>query len=131
MNLNVKTVGRRKSSIAQVKLVPGIGKININGKDFVDYMQNNPNFDLFNFSPLLFLNLHDSYDVFVYVFGGGLSGQADAIKLGISRSLYELVDLDNQKILKSSGFLTRNSLCKERRKYGLKKARKAPQFSKR
>nr|AKL79014.1 ribosomal protein S9 [Euglena viridis] len=131
MDLSVKTVGRRKSSIAQVKLMPGTGKISINEKNFIDYMQNNPNFDLLNLSPLVFLNLHSSYDVFVYVFGGGLSGQADAIKLGISRSLYELVDLDNQRMLKSSGFLTRNSLCKERRKYGLKKARKAPQFSKR
>lgn len=79
----------------------------------------------------MFLNLEKTYDVSIKVKGGGLNGQAQAIKLSISRVLYDLVDSDKKKLLKINGFLTQNSLCKERRKYGLKKARKAPQFSKR
>lgn len=79
----------------------------------------------------MFLNLEKTYDVNIKVKGGGLNGQAQAIKLSISRVLYDLVDSDKKKLLKINGFLTQNSLCKERRKYGLKKARKAPQFSKR
>ena len=95
---------------------------------FINFIQNL--FYVFK-SPLLFLNLEKNYDAIIKVKGGGLNGQAQAIKLSISRVLYELVDIDNQKLLKTNGFLTQNSLCKERRKYGLKKARKAPQFSKR
>nr|YP_010700303.1 ribosomal protein S9 [Euglena undulata]WCH63447.1 ribosomal protein S9 [Euglena undulata] len=98
----------RKSSIATVKLVPGVGSILVNDKDFVSYMQNNPS--------LILLGLERKYDVVANALGGGLTGQAEAIlKLGISRALFNLVELDDQRKLKMNGFLTRNSLCKERR----------------
>lgn len=77
------------------------------------------------------MNIEKNYDIIIRCIGGGLSGQTDAIKLGISRALYKITEDNNKKKLKVKGFLTRNSLSKERRKYGLKKARKAPQFSKR
>nr|YP_009503388.1 ribosomal protein S9 [Euglena clara]AXA45469.1 ribosomal protein S9 [Euglena clara] len=129
MELNITSIGKRKSSIAKINLREGLGNVIINAKPFSDYLQNNPS-DLFSVSPLMLLGLEKRYDIFIVVCGGGLSGQADAIKLGISRALYKLSDLEDKKNLKLNGFLTRNSLCKERR-YGLKKARKAPQFSKR
>lgn len=131
MNTNIKFIGRRKSSIATVKLVPGTGSITVNDKDFSSYMQNNPRMLKIIQSPLILLGLERKYNVTSIVLGGGLTGQAEAIKLGISRALFTLVELEDQRKLKMNGFLTRNSLCKERRKYGLKKARKAPQFSKR
>lgn len=127
----VKNVGRRKSSIASVSLFSGSGNILVNGKNFRDYLQNNPKMINIVKSPLCLLGLDESYDINVKVYGGGLVGQSEAIKLGLARSLYNIVDLNDQNKLKAHGFLTRNSLCKERRKYGLKKARKAPQFSKR
>jgi small subunit ribosomal protein S9 len=127
----VKTVGRRKCSVALVKLIRGEGTITVNEKIFTEYFQNNPKFIRTVQSPLFALGLEKSYNVCITSFGGGLNGQSEAIKLSISRSLYNLVDENNQKLLKSLGYLTRNSSVKERRKYGLKKARKASQFSKR
>jgi small subunit ribosomal protein S9 len=122
--------GRRKSSVARVRLVPGTGNLKINGRDGTDYLQGNPSYLLVTRSPLEILGLESEYDVLVNVHGGGLTGQADAIRLGVARALCEL-DPDNRKPLKSEGYLTRDPRCKERKKYGLHKARKAPQYSKR
>lgn len=126
-----KNLGRRKSAVALVKVVPGTGVININGKDSSQYLQFNPRFIKNMKSPLSILNLEEKYDIFIRTKGGGISGQSEAIKLSIARAIYKYIDDLSQKKLKENGFLTRNSRCKERRKYGLKKARKAPQFSKR
>lgn len=103
----------------------------INGKDSALFLQFNPKLLKNIKSPLSLLNLDEKYDIFIKTKGGGVTGQSEAIKLSIARAIYNYVDDASQKKLKESGFLTRNSLCKERRKYGLKKARKAPQFSKR
>ena len=121
--------GRRKSSIARVRLVEGTGKITINGKDIEEY------FDLDTLKvivrqPLTVTNTVDKYDVTCTVTGGGFTGQAGAIRHGIARALNE-ANSEYRPALKSNGFLTRDSRMKERKKYGLKKARKAPQFSKR
>lgn len=124
-------IGRRKSSVARINIVAGKGLILINNKNMLDYMQNNPKFIQLIEYPLTFLGLEKNYDVLIKVSGGGISGQADAIKLALARNIYSTLDLHNKLTLKKSGLLTCNSLCKERRKYGLKKARKAPQFSKR
>lgn len=121
----------RKSSVASVKLIPGVGHISINSIDLTNYVQNNPKLLSVIQSPLQALGLDKTFDVVVKVSGGGLNGQSEAIRLGVARSLFVLLDAEDQRKLRSFGFLTRNSLCKERRKYGLKKARKAPQFSKR
>lgn len=126
-----KNLGRRKSAIALVKIIAGTGVIKINGKDSAEYLQFNPKLIKNIKSPLILLNLDEKYDLFIRTKGGGVSGQSDAIKLSIARAIYKYVDDSGQRKLKENGFLTRNSLCKERRKYGLKKARKAPQFSKR
>nr|YP_009389124.1 ribosomal protein S9 [Euglena archaeoplastidiata]AKR17897.1 ribosomal protein S9 [Euglena archaeoplastidiata] len=122
---------KRKESIATVRLLNGNGKIFINGRDFTEYLQNNPKKNKSNKIPLLLLELDKNYDTIITCVGGGLTGQAEAIKLGIARALLKIVSDTDQKKLKTNGMLSRNSLCKERRKYGLKKARKAPQFSKR
>jgi small subunit ribosomal protein S9 len=111
----IKNVGRRKSSIASIILFLGNGNIIVNGKSFVDYMQNNPKMIHIIKSPLSLLGLDKSYDINIKVYGGGLSGQSEAIKLGIARSLYNIIDLSDQQKLRANGFLTRNSLCKERR----------------
>ena len=121
--------GRRKSSIARVRLVEGTGKITINGKDIEEY------FDLDTLKvivrqPLTVTNTLTKYDVICSVCGGGVSGQAGAIRHGIARALNE-ANSEYRPALKSNGFLTRDPRMKERKKYGLKKARKAPQFSKR
>ncbi len=122
--------GRRKTSVARVRLVPGNGAITINGRPGDHYLNFNPAYLAAVKAPLQTLGLSDSYDVLVNVYGGGLTGQADAIKQGAARALCEL-SLDNRKPLKTEGHLSRDPRAKERRKYGLKKARKAPQFSKR
>lgn len=127
----LKNLGRRKSAVALVKVSLGTGIISINGKDCAQYLQFNPKFIKNIKSPLDILDLGDKYDIFVRTKGGGISGQSEAIKLSIARAIYKYIDNISQKKLRENGFLTRNSLCKERRKYGLKKARKAPQFSKR
>ncbi|MDD4077843.1 MAG: 30S ribosomal protein S9 [Bacilli bacterium] len=121
--------GRRKSSVARVRLVPGSGKITINKRDFVDYVPS-PATRLDVLQPLNITNTVSSYDVFVNVYGGGLSGQAGAIRHGIARALVE-VNADFRSVLKKAGFLTRDPRAKERKKYGLKGARRAPQYSKR
>ena len=122
--------GRRKTAIARVRLVPGNGKITINGRSAIDYLNHNLAFLSAVTVPLETLGLDKEYDLLVNSKGGGLSGQADAIKQGVARALCKLSP-DNRKPLKTEGHLSRDPRAKERRKYGLKKARKAPQFSKR
>ncbi|MBD2258088.1 30S ribosomal protein S9 [Pseudanabaena sp. FACHB-2040] len=122
--------GRRKTAIARVRLVPGNGQIKINGKPGDLHLQFNPGYLSATKAPLEALGLESEYDILVNVRGGGLTGQADAIRLGVARALCQL-DPDNRKPLKIEGYLTRDPRSKERKKYGLKKARKAPQFSKR
>ncbi len=122
--------GRRKSSVARVRLVPGSGKLVVNGREGENYLQYNPAYLNAAKAPLETLGLEGEYDVLVNAHGGGLTGQADAIRLGVARALCE-VDPDNRKPLKVEGYLTRDPRAKERKKYGLRKARKAPQFSKR
>ena len=121
--------GRRKSSVARVRLVPGTGKITVNKRDLNDYF-GRQTLELIVKQPLNLTNTVEQYDVIANVAGGGASGQAGAIRHGISRALLE-VDADMRSDLKKAGFLTRDPRMKERKKYGLKKARKASQFSKR
>ncbi len=121
--------GRRKSSIARVYLVPGNGKITINKKDMDEYF-GLETLKIIVRQPLEATNTLDKYDVLVNVRGGGFTGQAGAIRHGIARALLN-VDADFRPTLKKAGFLTRDPRMKERKKYGLKKARRAPQFSKR
>lgn len=121
--------GRRKTSTARVRLVPGSGKIVVNKKDIDNYFGRDTLIKDIK-SPLELTKTENNLDVLVNVRGGGLSGQAGAIRHGIARALLK-VDEDYRKALKKAGFLTRDPRMKERRKYGLKKARKAPQFSKR
>nr|YP_009297875.1 ribosomal protein S9 [Kumanoa americana]AOM67609.1 ribosomal protein S9 [Kumanoa americana] len=122
--------GRRKASIARVRLIPGSGKLIINDCPGETYLQFSPNYMRITYGPLKILGLSEEYDIVVNTEGGGLTGQADAIRLGIARALC-CINPDNRTILKSEGYLTRDPRVKERRKYGLRKARKAPQFSKR
>lgn len=122
--------GRRKSAIARVRLVPGTGQLIINKRPGEEYLQFNPGYLMSTKAPLEVLGLENDYDILVNVKGGGLTGQADAIRLGVARALCELAP-ENRKPLKVEGYLTRDPRAKERKKYGLKKARKAPQFSKR
>ena len=122
--------GRRKSSVARVRLVPGTGKILVNDVDVNEYM---PYATLVMDikQPLTLTNSEDKFDVIANVNGGGTSGQAGAIRLGIARALLEASTDSYRKTLKAAGLLTRDSRAKERKKYGLKAARRAPQFSKR
>ena len=122
--------GRRKSSIARVRLIPGSGKLVINGLPGESYLQFSPNYIRITYGPLHTLGLNNEYDILVNAQGGGLTGQADAIRLGVARALC-YINPDNRTALKAEGHLTRDARVKERRKYGLRKARKAPQFSKR
>lgn len=122
--------GRRKSAIARVRLVPGSGQLIINGKPGDLYLQFNPSYLAVSKAPLETLGLENEYDILVNVAGGGLTGQADSIRLGVARALCQL-DPENRKPLKVEGYLTRDPRAKERKKYGLHKARKAPQYSKR
>ena len=121
--------GRRKSSVARVYLVPGTGKVTINKKDMDDYFGLDTLKLIVN-QPFVATDNVGKYDVLVNVRGGGFTGQAGAIRHGISRALLE-ADADNRPALKKAGFLTRDSRMKERKKPGLKAARRAPQFSKR
>ena len=120
--------GRRKSSIARVRLVEGSGKITINGKD-IDEFFGLETLKVIVRQPLTVTNTTDKYDVICSVQGGGFTGQAGAIRHGIARAL-NAANIEYRPALKSNGFLTRDPRMKERKKYGLKKARKAPQFSK-
>lgn len=121
--------GRRKSSVARVYLIPGDGKITINDRDVDDYFPEE-SLKMRMKQPLVLTKNETSYDVKVNVDGGGLTGQAGAIRLGVARALLE-VDADLRPALKKAGFLTRDARVKERKKYGKKGARKSPQFSKR
>ena len=128
--------GRRKSSVARVMMTPGKGKITVNGVDVNEYMP----FEVLVMDlkqPLVVTNNEETFDIEVNVNGGGFSGQTGAIRLGIARALMEY-DKENEgkedsyrKVLKANGFVTRDARSKERKKYGLKAARRAPQFSKR
>ncbi len=121
--------GRRKNAVARVRLLPGTGKFVINDRSLEDYFPLKT-LQRLVVQPLEKTNTLDKYDVMVNVEGGGISGQAGAVRHGIARALLK-VDENYRPILKKAGFLTRDPRMKERRKYGLKKARKAPQFSKR
>ncbi len=122
--------GRRKSSVARVRLVPGSGQIIVNDRPGDNYFNYNSNYLSTIKSPLETLGLENEYDILVNAHGGGLTGQADSVRLGVARALCEL-DPENRKPLKIEGYLTRDPRAKERKKYGLHKARKAPQYSKR
>jgi small subunit ribosomal protein S9 len=122
-------IGRRKSSVAKVTITPGKGVITVNGKDVNDYMPYETLvMDLVQ--PLELVDAREKYDVNVVVKGGGFSGQTGAIRLGITRALM-LANAETRPTLKANGMVTRDARIKERKKYGLKKARRAPQFSKR
>lgn len=121
--------GRRKKSVARVILTNGTGKFIINGREFADYMPSPAN-RLDVMQPLDLTQNQEKFDITVNVFGGGLTGQAGAIRLGIARALME-ANPDLRSTLKSAGLVTRDPRAKERKKYGLRKARRAPQFSKR
>jgi small subunit ribosomal protein S9 len=123
-------IGRRKTSVAKVMLVQGTGGMTVNQQQGELYLQYNSQYINASKVPLATLGLENMYDIYVNTHGGGLKGQADAIKLGVARALCYMSP-ENRASLKSEGFLSRDSRRKERKKYGLKKARKAPQFSKR
>ena len=123
-------LGKRKQAIARVFLVPGNGIIKINKVSGEKYLQYNTNYLNNIWSPLEKLNLKNKFDIIAIVKGGGLTGQAEAIKLGVARLLCKMEN-ENRKILKPFGFLSRDARIKERKKYGLRKARKASQYSKR
>ena len=128
-NIQYFGTGRRKNAVARVRLLPGNGNITINKRDLDEYFDYDTLKVLVK-EPLEITETLDKYDVFVNVHGGGFTGQAGAIRHGISRALLE-ADGELRPILKKAGFLTRDPRMKERKKYGLKKARRAPQFSKR
>ena len=121
--------GRRKSSVARVRLVPGNGQIIINGKESQDYFHKKT-LEMIIRQPLVLTETEGRFDVLVNAHGGGTTGQAGAVRLGIARALLK-ADPEYRPALKSAGFLTRDPRMKERKKYGLKGARRAPQFSKR
>jgi small subunit ribosomal protein S9 len=123
-------LGRRKEAIARVRMVPGTGVIKVNGRALEEYFPNKLHQQLVQ-DPFTVLELSGSYDVIAKISGGGVAGQAGALRLGISRALNEIDKDNNRATLKKSGFLSRDSRIKERKKAGLKKARKASQFSKR
>jgi small subunit ribosomal protein S9 len=125
----VLTTGRRKAAIARVWIRPGSGEIKVNGRDVVDYFPAPTHRQLLT-EPLRVSETAEVYDVFATITGGGTTGQAGALRLGIARALAEL-DGELRPSLKKAGFLTRDAREKESKKYGLKKARKAPQYSKR
>jgi small subunit ribosomal protein S9 len=130
LNVSGSAVGRRKQAIARVRVVPGAGTITVNGREFADYFPNKLHQQLIT-DPFTVLELSGSYDVIARITGGGPSGQAGALRLAIARALNEIDRENNRPALKKSGFLTRDARVIERKKAGLKKARKAPQFSKR
>ena len=127
---HANATGRRKEAIARVRLVPGTGKFTVNGRALEDYFPNKVHQQLVN-EPFATLDLMGKYDVVARLNGGGSSGQAGALRLGIARALNEIDTEAYRPALKKAGFLTRDARIKERKHYGLKKARKAPQYSKR
>ena len=129
-NKNNIGLGRRKQATARVFLIPGKGNIHINKKSGDHYLQYNEIYLTTIWAPLQKLSLDKQFDIVAFVNGGGLTGQAQAIQLGITRRLCQMKP-ENRLLLKPFGFLTRDARIKERKKYGLRKARKAPQYSKR
>jgi small subunit ribosomal protein S9 len=123
-------IGRRKQATARIFLIPGNGSLIINKKIGDRYFQHNESYLNAIWSPLKTLNLDKKFNIIAVVKGGGLTGQADAIRLGVAKRLCQ-INPENRIILKPFGFLTRDARIKERKKYGLRKARKAPQYSKR
>ena len=124
-----RTVGRRKEAVVRVRLVPGTGQYKLNGRTLEEYFPNKVHQQAIN-EPFVTLEKAGQYDVIARLHGGGISGQAGALRLGIARALQE-IEIDDRPALKKAGFLTRDPRVTERKKYGLKKARKAPQYSKR
>jgi small subunit ribosomal protein S9 len=124
-----KGTGRRKTSVARVRIVPGDGKITVNGRGYTEYFPR-PAYQTNVSAPLRTLEAPNRYDIVARVKGGGLTGQADALRHGIARALAE-ESQEARSELKAAGLLTRDARAVERKKYGLKKARKRPQFSKR
>jgi small subunit ribosomal protein S9 len=125
-----QALGRRKEAVARVRLIPGTGQWKINGRTLEDYFPNKVHQQLVN-SPLKLVDVEGRFDIVARIHGGGVSGQAGALRLAISRALNGIDEEGNRPSLKRAGFLTRDPRAKERKKYGLKKARKAPQYSKR
>jgi small subunit ribosomal protein S9 len=125
----VQTVGRRKEAVVRVRLIPGTGKFTLNGKSLETYFPNKLHQQLIR-EPLVTVEKTERFDIVANLQGGGTSGQAGALRLAIARALIE-VDSEDRPPLKRAGFLTRDARATERKKYGLKKARKAPQYSKR
>ncbi len=125
----IQTVGRRKEAVVRVRLMPGSGKFTLNGKSLEEYFPNKLHQQLIR-EPLVTVEKTERFDIFANLHGGGTSGQAGALRLAIARALIE-VDSEDRPPLKKAGFLTRDPRVIERKKYGLKKARKAPQYSKR
>jgi small subunit ribosomal protein S9 len=125
----IQTVGRRKEAVVRVRLMPGTGKFTLNGKTLEDYFPNKLHQQLIR-EPLVTVEKTERFDIFANLHGGGTSGQAGALRLAIARALIE-ADSEDRPPLKKAGFLTRDPRVIERKKYGLKKARKAPQYSKR
>ncbi|PPH54346.1 30S ribosomal protein S9 [Rathayibacter sp. AY1E1] len=130
LNVSGAAVGRRKQAIARVRLVPGNGGMTVNAREFAEYFPNKLHQQLIT-DPFKVLDLIGSYDVVAKITGGGPSGQAGALRLAIARALNEIDRENNRAVLKKAGFLTRDARVIERKKAGLKKARKASQFSKR
>ena len=128
-NVNYLGTGRRKSSVARVYMTPGTGKITVNEKTLEDYLPQEI-LRMVVKSPLVLTGTEGQYDVLINVYGGGFTGQAGAMRHGIARALLEVGE-DFRPVLKKAGFLTRDARSKERKKYGLKGARRAPQYSKR
>jgi small subunit ribosomal protein S9 len=126
---NAAGTGRRKEAIARVRILPGSGQWTINGRSLDVYFPNKVHQQLVN-EPFVTLGAENQFDVVARISGGGVTGQAGALRLGVTRSLI-LLDPENRPPLKKAGFVTRDARVKERKKYGLKKARKAPQYSKR
>jgi small subunit ribosomal protein S9 len=124
-----QTVGRRKEAVVRVRLTAGTGKFSLNGKSLEEYFPNKVHQQLIR-EPLVILDKPETFDVRANLKGGGITGQAGALRLAIARALIE-IDSEDRPTLKKAGFLTRDPRVKERKKYGLKKARKAPQYSKR
>lgn len=122
--------GRRKEAVARVRLVPGKGNVLVNGRSITEYFGNRKALEVTILQPLVAADVKDQYNLICRVHGGGLVGQADALKLGVARALTEKSS-ELEKIMRAEGFMTRDSRIKERKKYGRKKARKRFQFSKR
>ena len=125
----IQTVGRRKEAVVRVRLTPGTGKFTLDGRSLEEYFPNKVHQQLIK-APLVLVDRVDSVDIFAHLDGGGPSGQAGALRLAIARALI-IVQPEDRPPLKKAGFLTRDPRAIERKKYGLKKARKAPQYSKR